>query len=491
MKLQFCLVIIQIILFCKIKCTPLDEYVNKKDDSYKYEILKTIKVDGFTQYFLNMTSQTWLNPKLVSQSIWFHDLVINIPDKVGTEDFAALYIGSGHNGDSIPTEKDQEVEMTLMLALSTGLITAVLKQIPNQPITFSEDPIKKRRTEDAMIAYTWKHFMTNTSEPEYLARLPMTKAVVRALDTITALAKKQKGLTIKRFGVAGASKRGWTTWTAALVDTRIVVITPLVLDVLNLRQFLHHMYKAYEGWTFALKDYFEENVTENLDSEEFKQLLAIVDPYWYLDRFKRENISILLINTCGDEFMMPDDNLYFWDKLPGPKYLKMLPNAEHSMVGHEIGTIMDIGSFMLSVINDYKLPKVSWRFDNADNIARVYFTSDVEPIGVTMWHSTTLRDNPKRDFRLIAGPDPDNPTPQFIFWEKRTVKDLPKNETFTYMGAVNEPTVGWSGCFIEASYELKIKGEIRVFQISSQVNIVPNTFPYADCSKEGCKGKLV
>ena len=300
-----------------------------------------------------------------------------------------------------------------------------------------------------------------------------------------------KGLNIKRFGVAGASKRGWTTWSAALVDTRIVVITPLVLDVLNIREFLHHMYKAYEGWTFAFKDYFEEDVTKDLDSDEFKQLTDIVDPYWYLERFKRENISILLINTCGDEFMMPDDNFYFWNKLPGPKYLKMLPNAEHSMVGHELGTIMDIGSFMLSVINDYKLPEVSWRFENADNIARVYFTSDMEPIEVTLWHSTTLRDNPKRDFRLIAGPDPDNPTPQFIFWAKRTVQDLSKNNTFTYMGSINEPTVGWSGCFIEASYQLRIKGETRVFQVSSQVNIVPNTFPYADCSKETCKGKLV
>ena len=155
MKLQICLVLLKIIQFCSILCTPLDDYVNKQDGSYKYEIINTIKVNGFTQYFLNMTSQTWLNPNLVSQSIWFHYLVITFPDKVDTEDFATLYIGSGHNGDPLPTQKDKEVEITLMLALSTGLITAVLKQIPNQPITFSEDPNKKRRTEGGLIAYTW------------------------------------------------------------------------------------------------------------------------------------------------------------------------------------------------------------------------------------------------------------------------------------------------------------------------------------------------
>ena len=481
-----CLSIITV--YVRVRGTPLDDYVNKKDDTYEYKILKTIKIDGLTQYYLNMTSQTWLNPRLVSQSVWFHFMVINIPDKLDTEDFASLYIGSGHNTDKLPDEKDEEVKMSVLLSKSTNLISATLKQIPNQPITFSEDPDKKRRTEDAIIAYTWKHFLQNTSQPEYLARLPMTKAVVRALDTITSVARKHK-LTIKRFGVAGASKRGWTTWTAALVDTRIVAIAPLVLDVINLKPILHHMYRAYGGWTFAFKDYFTANVTVHMDTPEFDQMLAIVDPYSYFDRYNRDNISILLINTCGDEFMMPDDNEYFWNKLPGPKFVKMLPNAEHSMAGHELGTIMDIGSFLVSVINNQTLPKVSWRFENKNKIARVYFTSNVKPDEVTLWHANTLIDNPKRDFRLLAGPDPENPTPQFIFWGKRETKFFPKNNT--YMGEINEPERGWSGCFIEATYKLKIRGEIRVFQLSSQVNIVPNSFPYADCYGAGCKGKLV
>ena len=30
----------------------------------------------------------------------------------------------------------------------------------------------------------------------------------------------------------------------------------------------------------------------------------------------------LVINSGGDEFFLPDDNYYFWDDLPGPKYLR-------------------------------------------------------------------------------------------------------------------------------------------------------------------------
>ena len=185
-------------------------------------------------------------------------------------------------------------EIGLLLALSTNLITASLKMIPNQPMKFSEDPDKKNRKEDSLIAFTWRHFLLNTSQPKYLAYLPMTKAVVRALDTITHLINKERGLNIKRFGVVGASKRGWTTWTAALVDTRIVAISPIVLDLVNVAPLLHHMYKAYNGWTFAFNDYTQENITANIDSKDFQVMMEIVDPYYYFKRLERSNISAIL-----------------------------------------------------------------------------------------------------------------------------------------------------------------------------------------------------
>jgi PhoPQ-activated pathogenicity-related protein len=41
----------------------------------------------------------------------------------------------------------------------------------------------------------------------------MTKAVVRAMDTVQDFAKKNDFADIKKFMLAGESKRGWTTWT--------------------------------------------------------------------------------------------------------------------------------------------------------------------------------------------------------------------------------------------------------------------------------------
>ena len=42
--------------------TPLDDYVNKPDATYRYRDLgNPFKGDGYTSYFINMTSQTWLS----------------------------------------------------------------------------------------------------------------------------------------------------------------------------------------------------------------------------------------------------------------------------------------------------------------------------------------------------------------------------------------------------------------------------------------------
>jgi hypothetical protein len=43
--------------------TPLDDYVYKPDDHYRYEIIKQYTMDGYTLYVLNMTSQKWLDGK--------------------------------------------------------------------------------------------------------------------------------------------------------------------------------------------------------------------------------------------------------------------------------------------------------------------------------------------------------------------------------------------------------------------------------------------
>src|SRR6185369_11760720 len=99
-------------------------------------------------------------------------------------------------------------------ALTTHSVVAELQDVPNEPVRFADD--SRDRSEDGIIAYTWVKFM-KTGDETWPLRLPMTKAAVRAMDTISAvMAKPDAGaVKVEKFVVSGGSKRGWTTWTAA------------------------------------------------------------------------------------------------------------------------------------------------------------------------------------------------------------------------------------------------------------------------------------
>ncbi len=51
----------------------------------------------------------------------------------------------------------------------------------------------------------------------------------------------------------GASKRGWTTWTTAAVDTRVVAAVPIVMPIGQVVPNIAAEWRAYGNWSFALK----------------------------------------------------------------------------------------------------------------------------------------------------------------------------------------------------------------------------------------------
>ncbi len=143
---------------------------------------------------------------------------------------------------SYPTAKDEDIALAAALAMGTGTICGALFQIPNEKVVFSGDPKQQQRGEDAIIAYTWDHFLKHPDQPEWLVRFPMVKASLRAMDTITAFVSQMNiGCQLDYYVVSGASKRGWTTWLVGAVDpARVVGIVPIVLDAVNFVTVMHH-----------------------------------------------------------------------------------------------------------------------------------------------------------------------------------------------------------------------------------------------------------
>lgn len=103
------------------------------------------------------------------------------------------------------------------------------------------------------------------------------------------------------------------------------------LDELNFVKNIHHQWRAYGGWSFALKDYIAENITTEFDSENFAKAMSIVDPIAYTDIL---TMPKFIISTGGDEFLMPDNNDYYWSELQGEKHFHQFPNLEHTYVVH-------------------------------------------------------------------------------------------------------------------------------------------------------------
>jgi len=183
----------------------------------------------------------------------------------------------------------------------------------------------------------------------------MAKAAVRAMDTVEAFLKVGGYINIgandidytadvTRWGVAGASKRGWSTWlTAAVVPDRVVAMVPVVFDLLNFTPNIHHMYENYGGWTWAMQDYVNENIMSFIDSPQMDLWTNITDPIKYADRL---TMPKLVVNSGMDEFFMPDDTHWWWNQMPGPKHFLMTPNTDHVCATGVLETIPAIGSFI-------------------------------------------------------------------------------------------------------------------------------------------------
>ena len=94
-------------------------------------------------------------------------------------------------------------------AYGTQTICTQLYIVPNQPIVFASDVKQTKRSEDQIMSFGWKKFLENTTGYEWLPHLPMTKSGSLAMDVIQDFSQSQLGVTLEKFTVAGASKRGW------------------------------------------------------------------------------------------------------------------------------------------------------------------------------------------------------------------------------------------------------------------------------------------
>jgi PhoPQ-activated pathogenicity-related protein len=429
--------------------TALDRYVAAPDSNFSWRVLRELPADGVTVTLLEMTSQKWLTEAEVERPLWTHWLTVVRPAKV-TSDVGLLAIG----GSSLDRQPPAAAPAWMInAAKDTGTVTAELRLVPNQPVVFKDDPTKKPRSEDDFIAYTWDKYL-RTGDEKWPARLPMTKSAVRAMDAITQFAASTEGgaQKVSRFVVTGGSKRGWTTWTAAAVDSRVIAIVPAVIDMLNVEpSFIHH-YRAYGAWSNAVKDYQEHGIMDWMGTRQFRALMKIEEPYEYRDRL---TIPKLMLNASGDQFFLPDSSQFYFDDLKGEKHVRYVPNTSHGL--EKSDALETIHAFYAAVVAGSARPEMKWTFERDGSIKVV--TKQL-PKDVQVWQAV----NPTaRNFRLdVVGP-------------AYKSSPLTPSGPNTWVARVNAPEAGWTAFFVEltftgtASYPLKLTSGVRV---------LPDKLPY-------------
>lgn len=430
--------------------TALDRYVAAPDPHFAFAKVGELPAGaGVTATILELTSQQWLTAADVDRPLWKHWLVVYRPETV-TSDLCLLWIGGGANNGKLPTRANPGF---VGLARDTGTVVAELRMIPNQELTLLGDPERKPRKEDDLIAYTWDKYL-RTGDEKWPLRLPMTKAAVRAMDAVTAWSAGADGgrVRVARFVVSGGSKRGWTTWTTAAVDPRVVAIAPAVIDLLNLHPSFVHHWRAYGFWAPAVEDYVTHGIMKWMGTPQFAALMAIEDPWSYRERL---TLPKYLINSAGDQFFLPDSAQFYREGLKGETLFRYVPNSDHSL--DETDALDSLAAFYTSVARGTPRPRATWTV--ADN-GVLHVTTSAAPTAAVLWSAT----NPHaRDFRMET------------FGKQWTATPLTSVGPNTWEARVPAPSRGWTAYFAEFAFDIGAKAPLK---ITTDIRVTPETLPF-------------
>ena len=396
----------------------LDEYLALKDDSFDWKIAQKTETNGRRTFLVEMTSQTW------HEITWKHFMYIVEPAKVTNPGNCILFI----TGSSIGREpRDGDRMIAESLAEMSGSVVAMLFQVPNQPLFGNH-------VEDSLIGETLLKAL-ETQDSTWPLLFPMTKSAIRAMDTVQALFKQERDKEMKNFVVAGASKRGWTTWlTAASQDKRVLAIAPIVINTLNKRKQMEYQLETWGDYSPSIGDYTVRNLVQDHgdDVSEYKaQLWTMVDPYSYRSRL---TMPKLLIHGTNDPYWTVDATRWYWDDLEGVKYLLNLPNAGHDLGDKAIKGLQTLAAFTKLACSGLPWPKMTWKQTEEADRYTVAVQSDIPAKAAKLWTAQSET----KDFRQAR-------------WTSKTIEGANGN----YTASLPKPASGHVAYYVELETEFE------------------------------------
>ncbi|RJP23337.1 MAG: PhoPQ-activated pathogenicity-like protein PqaA type [Candidatus Omnitrophota bacterium] len=358
----------------------LQHYIEKPDSTYAWSIREKRDYNSITIYEIYLRSQTWRDIE------WTHQLRILVPRRLQNTKYALLFLTGGSIKDNEPrwkTGMDQEIRLIGDIANKTGSLVVIMRQVPNQPL-FGD------KKEDEIISYTFQQYF-ETQDKTWPLLFPMVKSAVRAMDAIQEFSEKQLRQTVNHFVIAGASKRGWTTWLTGASDPRVTAIAPMVIDMLNMKPQMDYQLQVWDQYSEQIGDYTELDLQKKLDEPEGKILAEMVDPYAYREKLTMP--KFIFIGT-NDRYWPVDAIKFYFDDLKGEKYIHYVPNAGHNL-GAGLQAAKSLAGFFGACVAGLPHPSLDWSVANENRKIILRIKPEDTVKHVKLWQS---RSN-DRDFR--------------------------------------------------------------------------------------------
>jgi PhoPQ-activated pathogenicity-related protein len=188
------------------------------------------------------------------------------------------------------------------------------------------------------------------------------------------------------------------------------------------------------------------------NTPQMNALLDIEDPYPYRARLALPTYQVA---ATGDQFFVPDSPRFYYKDLPGEKYLRFVPNTDHSLAS--LSVIANLAAWVRAITGNFPRPRFYWEADRAAGQLKIR-TVDA-PTQVNLWQATNPRG---RDFRLeTIGP----------VWTSTPVSG--SNGIYTIPLA--SPAQGWAAYVAELTFPGPGDDQL-VF--TTEVVVMPDIYPF-------------
>jgi PhoPQ-activated pathogenicity-related protein len=412
----------------------LETYVSKPEAAFEWHLQKKLDTPNSADhiYDFQFVSQVWQG------QTWQHQLQIYQPANTSPGATMFLWVTGGR-------ASPEAISLGLELARKSKAPVAFLYDVPNQPL------LEGNLREDDLIAETFVRYL-KTQDENWPLLLPMVKSVVKGMDVLQAFGKKDWHTSIDKFIVAGASKRGWTTWLTAAVDKRVSAIAPVVIDVLNMREQMPRQLQAFGAYSSRLAAYSSRGLLPIPETPAGERLLRMVDPWAYRDRL---TMPKLIVNGTNDFYWTTDALNLYWEGIPDNKWVLYVPNAGHNLRRQDRNPREQLNDLVtsLAALARYQsaniaMPKLRWSHENVDGKFRLIVDASPSPVAARLWvaHSETA------DFRTAQ-------------WHTQEVT----TSDGRIIGEVAAPQTGREAFFAELDYEI----DGLPYHLSTQMRLTP------------------